>query len=181
MTTTNFDIPDDTRVGTPSLDPQNIVSEKNDMHFGTAEAAILRPANYSKPITSSSPNHQDFPLSLEVTQICAMLLSRIIEHFSPILFTPAVTLHMQCTDVFAETWGSMVILPAIKDDGVYKPLETLGKLKDIDWAQHGLCATCVVEKRKEWSNEQTNVWNLMEVWLSASDPAFQGLPFFTLR
>ena len=75
---------------------------------------------------------------------------------------------MECTDVFAEMWGSMVILPAIEDNGVYKPLEMLGRLKEIDWAEHGLCASCVEEKRKEWTDEQVNVWNLMESWLSES-------------
>jgi hypothetical protein len=72
---------------------------------------------------------------------------------------------MECTDVFAETWGPFVILPAIKDNGVFKPLETLERLKEIDWARHGLCASCVEEKRREWTDEQANVWNLMDRWL----------------
>jgi hypothetical protein len=63
----------------------------------------------------------------------------------------------------------MVILPAIKDSEVYKPLETLGRLKQIDWAQHGLCVSCVEEKRKEWTDEQMSVWDSMENWLSESE------------
>ena len=87
---------------------------------------------------------------------------------------------MGCTNVFAETWGPMVILPAIKDNEVYKPLEALGRLKEIDWAKHNLCENCVKEKRKEWTDEQTNVWNSMERWLSESESGLQieGSPFF---
>jgi len=63
----------------------------------------------------------------------------------------------------------MVISPAIGDNGVCRPLETLGRLKEIDWAKHGLCAYCVEEKRKEWTEEQMNVWDLMESWMLESD------------
>lgn len=98
-------------------------------------------------------------------EICTTLMTRFIEHFTPILFTPAVAAHMACTDVFADTWMQLVIQPALNDDGVYKPLETLERMKSIDWAKEGLCPSCVVEKREEWSEEQRTVWRLMDSWL----------------
>jgi len=61
---------------------------------------------------------------------------------------------------------SLVIQPAIEDDGVYKPLETLQRMKEIDWASYGLCASCVVEKEEEWTDEQRRVWELMDEWIS---------------
>src|ERR1700742_3482410 len=98
-------------------------------------------------------------------QLCKRLMTRVIDHFTPILFTPATTPHMACTDVFADTWMNLVISPALEDDGVYKPIETLERLKRIEWAQRGLCAECTREKRKEWSEEQEAIWALVEKWL----------------
>lgn len=92
-------------------------------------------------------------------------MMRIIDHFTPILFTPATTPHMSCTDVFADTWMTLVISPAIGDDGVYKPIETLERIKGIDWAHHGLCAACVAEKDEEWAEEQERVWTLVDKWM----------------
>lgn len=74
---------------------------------------------------------------------------------------------MTCTDVFADTWMPLVISPAIENDGVYKPIETLERMKQIDWASHGLCGACVAEKYEEWSEEQENVWALVEKLLKA--------------
>jgi hypothetical protein len=104
-------------------------------------------------------------LSSEDAAVCTELMTRLIEHFTPILFTPAATPHMECPDLFAETWMPLVIQPAIEDDGVYKPLENLQRIKEIDWAKHGLCASCVIEKREEWEGEQRIVWDLMDTWL----------------
>jgi hypothetical protein len=87
-----------------------------------------------------------------------------MEHFTPILFTPAATPHMACTDVFANTWMSLVIEPALDNGGVYKPLETLQDIIDVDWGKHGLCPSCVNEKRDEWHGEQQNVWERMGGW-----------------
>ncbi|KAF8801685.1 hypothetical protein BYT27DRAFT_7114369 [Phlegmacium glaucopus] len=113
-----------------------------------------------------SENFVPYPvLSRSDAEICMTLMTRFIEHFTPILFTPAATPHMECTDVFADTWMSLVIQPALNNDGVYKPLETLERLKSIDWAKEGLCPSCVVEKREEWSEEQRIVWRLMDSWL----------------
>lgn len=92
-------------------------------------------------------------------------MTQIITYFTPILFTPATAPHMACTDVFAETWMPLVIQPALECDGVYKPLETLQKMRDIDWLQHGLCKSCAQEKREEWKREQEDVWMKLDMWL----------------
>ncbi|KAF4576431.1 hypothetical protein EYR36_000974 [Pleurotus pulmonarius] len=116
------------------------------------------------PSTSTSNS----TLSLPASQIkrCHDLMTKMVEHFTPLLFSPATTPHMACTDVFADTWMNLVIQPAIEDDGVCKPLETLERIKGVDWAAHGLCAECVREKRAEWNDEQVLIWNLMDEWLS---------------
>ncbi|KAG6911414.1 hypothetical protein DXG01_016511 [Tephrocybe rancida] len=110
-------------------------------------------ATHSRPL---SPNH---------TKLCAHLMERLIDYFTPMLFTPPATPHMACTDVFADAWMPLVIQPAIEDDGVYKPLETLERIKNIDWAKSGLCQACVKEKAEEWSEEQLNIWTMMDTWL----------------
>ena len=63
----------------------------------------------------------------------------------------------------------LVIKPALEDVGVYKPLETLERIKSIDWATEGLCASCVIEKRQEWTEEQYTVWRLIDGWLETLD------------
>ncbi|KAI5980533.1 hypothetical protein F5J12DRAFT_962032 [Pisolithus orientalis] len=96
---------------------------------------------------------------------CGRLMAGIVDHFTPILFTPPTTPHMACTDVFADKWMSLVIPSAISDGGVYKPLETLEFIKQLDWAAEGLCPACVQEKREEWTEEQTVVWEKVDRWL----------------
>ncbi|KAH9484567.1 hypothetical protein JR316_0004049 [Psilocybe cubensis] len=104
-------------------------------------------------------------LSPADSRTCLNLMNRLIDHFTPILFTPPATSHMECTDVFAETWMPLVIQPAIENDGVYKPLETLQRNKEIDWVKRGMCASCVAEKVEEWSEEQRSIWKMMDEWL----------------
>ncbi|KIO04271.1 hypothetical protein M404DRAFT_1000767 [Pisolithus tinctorius Marx 270] len=96
---------------------------------------------------------------------CRRLMAGIVDHFTPILFTPPTTPHMACTDVFADKWMSLVIPSAISDGGVYKPLETLEFIKQLDWAAEGLCPACVREKREEWTEEQAVVWDKVDRWL----------------
>ncbi|TRM70150.1 hypothetical protein BD626DRAFT_476441 [Schizophyllum amplum] len=93
------------------------------------------------------------------------LLASMVDHITPTLFTPAATPHRACTDVFADTWMDLVISPALLDGGVGRPLETLERMKNIRWAEKGLCAECVKEKEQEWTEEQETVWNMMDVWL----------------
>jgi len=112
-------------------------------------------------------------LSLEDYQICMTLMSRIIEYFTPILFTPATSSHMDCTNFLAESWMSFVIQPAINDSEVYKPLESLDRIKNIDWVKHGLCESCAGEKREEWTNEQRTIWKMIDSWLEASEHAIE--------
>ena len=100
-----------------------------------------------------------------LAQRCTYLMHQIIGHFTPILFTPATSSHMACTDVFADKWMTLVIKPALECDGVYKPLETLQKMIEIDWGKEGLCSACVVEKKAEWKDEQEMVWAKMDEWL----------------
>ncbi|KAF5378351.1 hypothetical protein D9615_008761 [Tricholomella constricta] len=105
------------------------------------------------------------PLSLTDAKLCTRLMTRLIDHFTPILFTPPATPHMACTDVFADTWMALVIQPAIENDGVYKPLETLEGMKNTDWEKKGLCRGCVKEKEEEWTREQRVIWGAMDGWL----------------
>jgi len=95
------------------------------------------------------------------------LMTQLIEHFSPILFTVPPAGHMECTDCLASHWMTLAIQPALEDDGVYKPLETLQRIKNIDWEARGLCSSCVKAKRDEWTEEQERVWKLMDKWLTS--------------
>jgi len=132
-------------------------------HSSTTDHA----ATSSQVAETSEFIHNPKPvLSKADAETCMSLMTRLISHFTPILFTPGATPHMECTDVFADTWMSLVIQPAIENDGVYKPLETLQRMKEIDWANYGLCASCVVEKKEEWTDEQRRVWELMDGWIS---------------
>ncbi|CDO70332.1 hypothetical protein BN946_scf184843.g21 [Trametes cinnabarina] len=105
------------------------------------------------------------PLSPELSARCDALLEKLISHFTPILFTVATANHMSCTDVLAEKWMPLVIQPALDDNGLCRPLETLERIIAIDWAAEGLCEDCVRDKREEWRGEQRDVWERMDEWL----------------
>jgi hypothetical protein len=92
-------------------------------------------------------------------------MSDLIAHFTPILFTPPATAHMACTDVFADKWMPLVIQPSLDDHGVCAPLETLDKIKKVDWAQEGLCGSCLTDKVQEWTEEQDTIWEKMDGWV----------------
>lgn len=115
------------------------------------------------PGSSSAPRHILPPTDVER---CRSLMTCIVDHFTPVLFTPPATPHMECTDVFADKWMSLVITPAISNSGVCKPLEMLEQIKEINWASEGLCAACVREKTQEWTQEQEDVWEKMDSWLN---------------
>ncbi|KAI0353228.1 hypothetical protein OH77DRAFT_1407452 [Trametes cingulata] len=116
--------------------------------------------------SSPSPPSPAFKLSPALSARCDALLSSLIAHFTPVLFTVATAGHMACTDVFAEKWMPLVIQPALDDNGLCRPLETLERIIGIDWAAEGVCAECVREKRAEWRAEQGEVWARMDGWLS---------------
>lgn len=104
-------------------------------------------------------------LSAVDSEICTILMTRLIDYFSPVLFTAPAASHMECTDIFADKWMSLVIQPAIDNDGVYKPLETLRSIKEINWQELGLCASCAAAKQEEWTEEQRTIWNLIDSWI----------------
>ena len=156
MTTTDFD----------ATDSPQLSSKTNDL-TDESNFTTITPVGVDQA-TSGTVSQNLLPcpiLSRGDAEICMTLMTRLIEHFTPILFTPAATLHIECTDVFADTWMPLIIQPALDNNGVYKPLETLERMKSIDWAKEGLCPSCVVEKREEWSEEQRIVWKLMDSWL----------------
>ena len=62
-----------------------------------------------------------------------------------------------------------VIAPALEDGGVYKPLETLERMKEVAWEQEGVCEGCVRDKREEWTDEQRAVWEAMGAWLAVEE------------
>jgi hypothetical protein len=71
---------------------------------------------------------------------------------------------MACTELLADHWMTRVIQPALEDSGVSKPLETLQRIKDIDWKSLGLCEECCVAKRQEWDDEADEFWVKFEGW-----------------
>ncbi|EGN95772.1 hypothetical protein SERLA73DRAFT_60590 [Serpula lacrymans var. lacrymans S7.3] len=131
----------------------------------TASSAI--PTNVEPDVVLShlSSSNPQIKLSPEDLERCRNLMTGIMEYFTPVLFTPPATPHMACTDVFADKWMPLVIQHALGNDSVYKPLETLETIKDIDWAAQGLCGVCVEEKRGEWTQEQRDIWEKVDGWL----------------
>ncbi|KAG1827640.1 uncharacterized protein BJ212DRAFT_1258168 [Suillus subaureus] len=149
---------------------------------------LIRKGIYYSLVTTSEFEPEDDELDLEIfikpnglpgssptprlilpptdVERCRSLMTGIVEHFTPVLFTPPATPHMACTDVFADKWMTLVIAPAISNSGVCKPLEMLEQVKQIDWAAEGLCAACVREKTQEWTQEQEDVWEKMDLWLN---------------
>ena len=113
----------------------------------------------------SSPDSVSSILPKDVTARCASLQDSLIQHFTPILFTVATASHMACTDVFAEMWMPLVIAPAIETSGLCTPVETLKKIQQVEWEQHGLCAECCQEKRAEWEDEARSIWDKVDGWL----------------
>lgn len=185
MTTSDFDMTDKIE---RTLDPQNSSSRssggetesdseitvKSIPQDSNLDASLIVNGNSSQELDTFLRDAETTPivtLSPETSQICVTLMSRIVEYFTPILFTVATTSHMECTDVLAETWMPLVIQPAIRDSEMYKPLESLERIKSIDWVKHGLCASCTGEKREEWTNEQKTFWKLIDTWLKAVDDA----------
>ena len=104
-------------------------------------------------------------LSSHTTTTCSTLQTRLISHFTPILFTVATAGHMACTDVFAETWMDLVIGPALADSGLCRPVETLRRIARIRWEEKGVCEECCMEKRAEWEEEARGVWERFGGWV----------------
>jgi len=168
VTSTNFDTEDTISLADAtdarSSPGSTLATEKPAVQGKTDPLVASEPAPQLSAVDSPSGAHK-YVLSPLDAQRCMRLMIHFIEHFTPILFTPPATPHMACTDVFADTWMKLVIQPAIDDEGVYKPLETLERIKGLDWAGAGLCNACVSEKNAEWTEEQQVVWRLMDQWL----------------
>jgi len=170
VTSTNFDTegasPDKSEGDFDSQASSDLAlrPEKLDVQGNIDPLTVSEPVPQLAAADSHSSTHK-YLLSPLDSQRCMRLMTHFIEHFSPILFTPPATPHMACTDVFADTWMGLVIQPAIDDEGVYKPLETLERIKHVDWAKAGLCSACVLEKNAEWTEEQEMIWRLMDQWL----------------
>ncbi|KAF8663992.1 hypothetical protein AX16_000843 [Volvariella volvacea WC 439] len=114
--------------------------------------------------TSAASRHTPTPPP-QIQKAVDHLMERVISHFTPILYTPSAGSHMNCTDVFAEHWMELVIAPSLSDGGVYRAIESLERLKGIDWKGLGMCESCVKEKEEEWTEEQENIWKLVDGWL----------------
>lgn len=59
----------------------------------------------------------------------------------------------------------LVISPALQDNGLCRPIETLRMIQKVDWEAHGLCADCCSEKRAEWEDEIRDVWRRIDEWI----------------
>lgn len=57
---------------------------------------------------------------------------------------------------------SLVISPAIDNSAMGKPLQTLEAMKSIDWGRYGLCEDCMKDKIDEWTEEQEQIWELID-------------------
>ncbi|TDL21472.1 hypothetical protein BD410DRAFT_789578 [Rickenella mellea] len=133
------------------------------------------PSSAETPSDAQIPHSSDLiasshtQLSRRDYQRCSQLMHIIINHFTPMLFQPQTAGHMQCTDVLADRWMPLVVQPALANDGVYKPLETLRSMANIDWANEGLCESCISEKRKEWKEDAIDIWDRMDEWIELID------------
>jgi hypothetical protein len=59
----------------------------------------------------------------------------------------------------------LVLQPAIDNGGMFKPLEMLKMMREVDWEGVGVCKSCAEEKRKEWTEEAEVVWEKLGSWL----------------
>ncbi|KIL66982.1 hypothetical protein M378DRAFT_159925 [Amanita muscaria Koide BX008] len=140
-----------------------VTNDEFDFLDGMANEA--RPHRDAEPAELKTNTAAPQKLSAADNKTCSDLMIKLIEHFTPVLFTPPTTPHIPCTDVIASAWAPLVAQPAITGEGLAKPLETLEQMKAIDWAGQGLCASCIAEKREEWTGEQQAIWDIMDDWL----------------
>ena len=100
VTTTDFDATDSAYTQISSAPSES--KDPKDEPIRSVGADQATNANVSKSIPV---------LSRGDAEICMTLMTRFIEHFTPILFTPAATPHMACTDIFADTWCRLLFNP----------------------------------------------------------------------
>ncbi|KAF9260040.1 hypothetical protein L218DRAFT_873202, partial [Marasmius fiardii PR-910] len=93
------------------------------------------------------------------------VMPRLIDQFSPVIFTPPPTSHMECTDIVADRWMALVITPALENGRTGKPLNFLETMKGLDWEKEGVCKGCAADKRDEWREEQRRIWEMLDGWI----------------
>ena len=93
-------------------------------------------------------------------------MPRLIDQFSPVIFTPPPTSHMECTDIVADRWMALVITPALENGASGKPLEFLETMKGLDWEKEGVCKACSDDKKDEWTEEQQKIWEFLDGCIS---------------
>ncbi|KIK91851.1 hypothetical protein PAXRUDRAFT_830477 [Paxillus rubicundulus Ve08.2h10] len=158
----------------------NITSIQKGLYYSLVMTTDFEPdmgvSQSENPVASSTLGDEGVSVDLSARHIlspadierCRKLMAEIVEFFVPVVFTAPATPHMVCTDIFADKWMQLVIQSAIEDGSLYKPLEMLEQLKQIDWEAEGLCPTCVQEKRGEWTEQQEGLWEMMDGWLGLS-------------
>ncbi|KIP01773.1 hypothetical protein PHLGIDRAFT_80106 [Phlebiopsis gigantea 11061_1 CR5-6] len=150
----NFTTPDDLEEVLGLAVEHDISSVQKALYYNVATTSHFEPGT---PHPSLPP---------VVTARCAALQDALIAHFTPILFTVATAGHMACTDVFAETWMPDVIAPALANNGLCHPIETLREIQAVRWEDKGICDECCQQKRAEWDEEVRVVWDKVDTWLS---------------
>jgi len=111
-------------------------------------------------------------LSPRTLRICHHLLASLIADFTPVLFTVGAASHMACTDIVADRWMDDVITPALADDGVGRPLETLARMAAWPWKDKGVCNECVESMKVEWSETASKVWEKVGRWVEEAEKEF---------
>ncbi|KAL0574152.1 hypothetical protein V5O48_007815 [Marasmius crinis-equi] len=161
------------------LEPENIATFRCDW----AEDAMALSLHYrlievQKPLLYYLIAHshlETFPswvrpdVVAEITGRVETIMPRLIDQFTPIIFTPPPTSHMECTDIVADRWMSLVITPALEDGGTGKPLEVLHAMKGLEWEKEGVCTDCARDKKDEWTEEQRTIWRLLDGWITEAE------------
>lgn len=58
-----------------------------------------------------------------------------------------------------------VIAPALENNGLCCPIETLRAIQAVRWEEKGVCAECCEQKRAEWEEEVKVVWGKLDTWI----------------
>ena len=123
-------------------------------------------------ISGSPYRYPDNPSDSNLSEADAAKISELVDHLSqslsPTLFQAAAALHMPCTNAIANQWMEKVVTPALENGGLYKAIETLRSIRDIEWEEYGVCTECCAAKREEWNEEILGTWEDLEKRLSLS-------------
>ncbi|KAF8953598.1 hypothetical protein BDZ97DRAFT_1871491, partial [Flammula alnicola] len=126
------------------------------------ELGIFTPEQARKAILYSLVTSTEFDILTDSIVVTVGHRSRTAESQSAPTESPRPVSSPADSEICMALPMPLVIQPAIDDDGVYKP-------------QQGLCGSCVLEKRDDWTEEQTTVWNLMDSWLDEVPPRLNPL------